>query len=118
VLMASESPQAASDETPIEPTQQSKIPQLPTEVLDLILSMLRSDTPNYRKTITTVARVSRSMYALAIPRIYKSVYINKRNSRKIGYGHGGVSTTVDEGMPPPTLFKSQTDVKMSKLEEA
>jgi hypothetical protein len=65
----------------------------------------------------SVARASRAMYTLAIPRIYESVHINRRNSRKIGYGHGGVSTSFDEGMPLLTLSRSQADAKMSKPEK-
>jgi hypothetical protein len=63
-----------------------KIPTLPNEILDSILTVLEVDGDF--STLCSVAQASRNMYSLAVPKIYETVVINKRNQRKIKYGHG------------------------------
>jgi len=63
-----------------------KIPTLPNEVLDSILTVLQVDGDF--STLCSVAQASWNMYEIAIPKIYETVVINKRNQRKIMFGHG------------------------------
>jgi len=67
-----------------------RIPRLPNEVVDSILEILKKEG-DFR-TLTSVARVSRVMYDIAIPKIYETVVFsqttgNKNNHAKIQYGH-------------------------------
>jgi hypothetical protein len=63
-----------------------KIPTLPNEILDSILTVLKVDKDF--STLCSVAQASRNMYNIAIPKIYETVVFNKDNQGKIGYGHG------------------------------
>jgi len=66
-----------------------KIPTLPNEVLDSILTVLQVDGDF--STLCSVAQASRNMYEIAIPKIYETVVFNKKNQRKVRYGHGNSS---------------------------
>ena len=72
-----------------------KIPTLPNEILDSILTVLEVDA-DY-STLCSVAQASRNMYNLAIPKIYETVVINKNNQGKIRYGHGKSSERSHDG---------------------
>ena len=63
-----------------------RIPTLPNEIIDAILTALGVDG-DY-STLCSVAQANRNMYNIAIPKIYKTAVINKRNQRKIKFGHG------------------------------
>jgi len=72
-----------------------KIPTLPNEILDSILTVLEVDE-DY-STLCSVAQASRNMYNLAIPKIYETVVFNKKTQRKIKYGHGKLSKRLHDG---------------------
>jgi len=63
-----------------------KIPTLPNEILDSILTLLKVD--GEFSTLRSVAQAAQNMYNLAIPKIYETVVFNERNQSKIMYGHG------------------------------
>ena len=65
------------------------------------------------KTLTSVARVDRNMYDIAIPKIYQTVTVNERNRDKIGYGHGTSTSDLELGMCLASI--SQTTSGKSKL---
>lgn len=62
-----------------------KAVQLPTEIMDHIISFLKADDD--LPALATVARVNHNMYDLAIPKLYESVTINEKNKQQIKYGH-------------------------------
>jgi len=78
---------------------QAKIAILPNELLELILNILQER--GEFKTFTSVARVNRNMYDIAIPKIYQTVIVNERNRSKIGYSHGTSASNPDLGMCQP-----------------
>ena len=63
-----------------------KIPTLPNEIIDSILTVLQVDEDF--PTLCSVAQASRNMYNLSIPKIYETVVFNNNNQGKIKYGHG------------------------------
>ena len=63
-----------------------KIPTIPNEILDSILSLLKVDG-NF-SALCSIAQANQNMYNLAIPKIYETVVFNEKNQWKIMYGHG------------------------------
>lgn len=58
--------------------------QLPIEIIDAILSFLKAN--NDLSALTAVARANRTMYDLAIPKLYETVTMTERNEDQIEYG--------------------------------
>jgi len=75
-----------------------KIPTLPNEILDSILSLLQVDGDF--STLRSVAQANQNMYDLAIPKIYETVVFNEKNQSKIMYGHGKSSKSSSRGGKP------------------
>jgi hypothetical protein len=65
--------------------------QLPNELIDVILEHLKTDDD--LPAIAKVARTSRRMYSIAIPKLYETVTITQRNRYQFWYGHS------EDGMP-------------------
>jgi len=61
--------------------------KLPNELIALIVGLLKDDI----STLAVVARVKHDLYDFAIPMLYGTVTINKKNVRQVGYGHSGES---------------------------
>lgn len=59
--------------------------QLPNELINIILEHLKTDDD--LPAIAKVARTSRRMYSIAIPKLYKTVTITQRNKYQLWYGH-------------------------------
>jgi hypothetical protein len=76
-------PDPTSQPTPMLSSPPGK--QLPEEIVLSILDCLRQG--DEYGSLATVARANQEMYDRAIPTIYETVVINKRNRRTIGYGH-------------------------------
>jgi hypothetical protein len=60
--------------------------QLPNEIIDAILAILKAD--DNLPALAKVAQANRRMYSIAIPKLYKTVTITKRNKYQLWYGHG------------------------------
>jgi len=51
----------------------------------LIVGLFKDDL----STLASVAQVNHDLYDFAIPLLYETVTINKKNVRQVGYGHSG-----------------------------
>ena len=73
-----------------------KAVQLPTEIMDHIISFLKAndDLP----ALAAMVRVNHDMYDLAIPKLYESVTINRRNKQHVGFGHSPLPLSPQDGM--------------------
>jgi hypothetical protein len=70
--------------------------QLPTEIMDHIISFLKAD--DNLPALAVVARVNHDMYDLVIPKLYESVTINEDNKQHINYGHSPWPSKSRNGM--------------------
>ena len=82
---------------------------MPTEILDMILEMLRKD--GEFKALAAAARASKTMYDIAIPKIYETVVVNERNRSTIGYGHGTEDSISKQGKTAMRGYWSNTYIR-------
>lgn len=89
----------------------SRIPQLPNEVVDSILEILKVE--GQFNTLTSVARVSHTMYNIAIPKLYDTVVFSKTQKRrkaqkaqKAGNNHA----MINYGHSSPTVHQSESNI--------
>jgi hypothetical protein len=73
--------------------------QLPNEVIDAILGYLKADDD--LTALARVARTSRRMHSIAIPKLYETVTITQRNKYQFWYGHAEDGTL---SAPPAYVF--------------
>jgi len=62
------------------------------------------------KALTSAARASKTMYDIAIPKIYETVVVNERNRSTIGYGHGTEDSISKQGKTAMRGYWSNTDI--------
>jgi len=79
-----------------DPLTSHKMAQLPTEIMDHIISFLKAN--DNLPALAAVAQVNHKMYNLAIPRLYESVTINEHNKEHIKYGHSPLPLKLRNGM--------------------
>jgi len=59
--------------------------QLPNELIEIIVEHIKVDE-NF-KTLAAIARASRNMYNIVIPKLYETVTVKAKNEKYVAYGH-------------------------------
>jgi hypothetical protein len=72
------------------------IQRLPTEVVSSVLDDLAAD--EQFGALATIARTSKRMYDLVIPKLYDTIYITETNRLKFTYGGTMADLRVPDGM--------------------
>ena len=75
----------------------------------MILDMLKQD--GEFKALTSAARATKTMYDIAIPKIYETVVVNERNRSTIGYGHGTGASGTKQGKTAISEYWSDTYIR-------